>query len=346
MMGPGGLRSGAAEIAMLRHQLQILQRRNKRAPRLTATDRFVLAFTSFFITKRRLPRLAIILKPATLLSFHRALVRGKYKILFGRRTRGKPGPKGPSKELINFVISLKEMNPRFGSGKIACMASRALGFDIDDDTVRRILKKHYKPPTGEGPSWLTFIGNTADGLWSLDLFRCESVLLRSHWVMIVMDQFSRKIIGFAICAGSLDEAAICRMLNRASAGKIMPKYLSTDNDPIFYSHQWGANLRVLGIEEIKSVPHAPVSHPFIERLIGTVRREYLDHTLFWGELDLQHKLKTFATYYNQHRVHSAVPRGMTPLEKSLGQSLPSPIDLKKYTWQSHCRGLFRTPVAA
>jgi len=67
------------------------------------------------------------------------------------------------------------------------------------------------------------------------------------------------------------------MFNRVSTGQSLPMHVSTDHDPLFRFHRWLANLRVLEIEEIKSVPHAPVSHPFIERLIGTVRREYLDH---------------------------------------------------------------------
>ena len=74
---------------------------------------------------------------------------------------------------------------------------------------------------------------------------------------------------------------------------------------------------MLGIEVIKSVPHTPSSHPFIERLIGTIRREYLDQTLFWGEDDLERKLKEFAAYYNEHRVHFAFADGMRPAEKRL-----------------------------
>ena len=183
------------------------------------------------------------------------------------------------------------------------MASRCLGLEINPDVVRRILKKYYRPPLGDGPSWLTFIGHSADNLWSLDLFRCESALLHSYFVMLVMDQFSRKIVGFSVCSRAPDGVAVCRMLNRITLGKILPKYLRTDNDPLFTFHQWGINLRVLGIEEIKSVPHTPSSHPFIERLIGTVRRENRDQTLFWGEKDLERKIKEFAAYYNGHKVH-------------------------------------------
>ena len=116
----------------------------------------------------------------------------------------------------------------------------------------------------------------------MDLFRCESATLRTHWVLVVMDQYTRRIIGFGVHAGTVDAAAsLCRMFNRAIRGqRLMPRYLSSDNDPLYRFHQWQANLRILEVTEIKSVPYVPLSHPFVERLIGTVRREYLDHILF------------------------------------------------------------------
>ena len=120
-----------------------------------------------------------------------------------------------------------------------------------------------------------------DSLWSIDFFRCESLFLKSHWVMIVMDQFTRRIIGYAVHAESLSGTDICVMFNKIICGKNLPKHLSSDNDPLFRFHRWQAILRILDIDEIKSVPYTPTSHPFIERLIGTTRREVLDHILFF-----------------------------------------------------------------
>ncbi len=113
-----------------------------------------------------------------------------------------------------------------------------------------------------------------------------------------MDQFTRRIIGFGIQAGDVDGRALCCLFNRAILRQDIPKSLSSDNDPLFLYHQWQANLRILDIEEIKTVPHVPLSHPFVERLIGTVRREFLDCVLFWNATDLQRKLDTFQHYYN------------------------------------------------
>src|SRR5262249_43637172 len=118
-------------------------------------------------------------------------------------------------------------------------------------SVRRVLAKHYRPKTGDhGPSWLSFIGHLKDSLWSVDLFRCESILLRSHWVMVVMDVFTRRIIGFGVERADLCGAAICRMFNQIIAGQPLPQHLSSDHDPLFRFHHWLANLRILEVEEI------------------------------------------------------------------------------------------------
>ena len=126
---------------------------------------------------------------------------------------------------------MKRRNPRFGCRKIAEQISNAFGIELNKDVVRRILIQHYKPiPGSDSPSWLTVIGHAKDSLWSVDLFRCDSILLKSYWVMVVMDVFTRRIIGFGVAAA----------------------------------------------------PNTTRFHALVERLIGTVRRECLDRTLFWN----------------------------------------------------------------
>ena len=119
--------------------------------------------------------------------------------------------------------------------------------------------------------------------------------------MIVMDQYRRRIIGFlTIQIDVLSGANVCMMFNEIMGSIPVPKYLSSDNDPLFCYFQWKANLRIYEIQEIKTIPHTPISHPFIERVIGTTRREYLDHVLFTSSIDLENKLDKFKVYYNQH----------------------------------------------
>ncbi len=183
-----------------------------------------------------------------------------------------------------------------------------------------------------------------DSLWSVDLFRCESILLKTHWVLVIMDQFTRRIIGFGVNVGDVDGAALCRMFNSAISAMGTPKYLSSDHDPLFNYHQWRANLRILDVDEVKSIPYTPCSHPFIERLIGTVRRDFLDQTLFWNAVDLERKLTDFQAYYNHHRTHSSLG-GDTPAEVA-GNVTKLPIKLNNFRWQTHCRGIFQLPIAA
>jgi transposase InsO family protein len=121
-----------------------------------------------------------------------------------------------------------------------------------------------------------------------------------------------------------------------------PSYLSTDNDPLYRLHQWQANLRLLEVTEIKTVPYVPLSHPFVERLIGTLRRECLDRTLFWTTTDLEAKLLDFQHYYNEHRTHSGCKGRPVP-----GVNADrSRANLSRYRWQKHCRGFYQTPIAA
>jgi transposase InsO family protein len=329
----------------MKQQLLIINRSRRRSPNILAHERFLLGFWSLFLTPHRILRTAIIIRPSTLLKFHESLVKRKYSLLFSSICRGKPGPKGPSQELIQAIVELKQRNPRFGCRRIAQQITKAFGIYIDKDLVRRVLAKHYHPmPGDDGPSWLTFIGHTKDSLWSIDLFRCESILLKSHWVLVVFDQFTRRIIGFGVHSGDVDGVALCRMFNTAISTQRAPRYLSSDNDPLFRYHRWRANLRILGVEEIKSTPYTPLSHPFVERLIGTIRREYLDHIFIWNAQDLERKLADFRQYYNRYRTHQSLG-GDTPANVS-GDSQPLFANLRNFSWQSHCNDHFQTPIAA
>ncbi len=162
--------------------------------------------------------------------------------------------------------------------------------------------------------------------------------------MVVMDQTTRRIIGFGIQVGAVDGVALCRMFLQATVGAGPPAKLSSDNDPLFQFHQWKANLRILEIKEIKSVPYAPTSHPFVERLIGTLRREHFDQVFFRNEVDLERKLNLFKQYFNEERAHSSI-EAHTPAEAA-GRAPDTPLNLGSFRWKSHCGGLFQLPVAA
>lgn len=347
LLKPGGVKVIMAEMMAMKQQLIVTNRSRKRSPQLTTSDRFLFGFLAFFISENRLQKVAVIFKPATILSFHKALVNRKYSRLYSNKTTKIPGRKPQDQALIDLVIEMKLRNPAFGYGRISMQIFEAFGITISRFAVRRILRKNkHKLPFGDGPSWLTFLGHMKDSLWSVDLFRCESMLIKSHWVMVVIDQFTRRIIGFAVQVGDCDGVSYCRMFNKIISGKLLPKYLSSDNDPLFRFHRWKANLRILDVEEIKSVPGIPTSHPFVERVIGAARREYLDHIFFFNEHDLQNKLDHFQNYYNETRAHSSLDM-KTPNEMGSEVHIDkSIVSLDRYRWKSHCKELYQLPIAA
>ena len=345
LLRPGGGRAVVAESLLLKHQLVVLNRGRERAPNLRPMDRVIAGLCTQFIRPRRLLGASIVLKPATLLAFHATLVKRKYQRLFSPKRHGKPGPKGRSPELIATIVEIKRRNPSWGCRRIAQQLCLVFDIEIDKDVVRRVLLKHNRPDPGAyGPSWLTLLGQAKGSLWSIDLFRCESLTLKSHWVLVVMDQYTRQIIGFGAHAGPVDGPALCRMFSRAIRGTNLPKYMSSDNDPLFRFHRWKANLRILEVTEVKTVPYLPISHPFVERLIGTIRREYLDLVPFWTAADLENKLLSFRDFYNDQRCHYALD-GDRPCDRAR-RGRQKVANLDSYRWQSHCRGLYHLPIAA
>jgi putative transposase len=261
LVRPGGVRAVVAESVLTKHQLLILNRSRRRAPNLHILDRLTAGLCSLWIKPNRLHRVAIAFKPSTLLNFHRALVQRKYRLLFSPKQKTRPGPKGPAADLIRAVVEMKQRNPTWGCPHIADQINLAFGTAINKETVRRILALHYRlEPNSGSPSWLTFLGHMKDSLWSVDMMRCESVTLQTYWVLVVMDQYTRRIVGFGVQAGVVDGVALCRMFKQAIRGiTTLPKYLSSDHDPLYRFHQWEANLRVLTVEQIKTVPYVPLS---------------------------------------------------------------------------------------
>ena len=163
LLGPGGARAVVADSLLIKQQLLIINRSRRRAPNLSALDRLLLGFWSLFLSPRRIQRVAVIIRPSTLLAFHDILKKRKYQRLYSSGSKRKPGPKGPSQELIKAIVELKQRNPRFGCPRIAQQINKAFGIDIDKDVVRRVLAAHYRPnPDDNGPSWLTLLGHTKD----------------------------------------------------------------------------------------------------------------------------------------------------------------------------------------
>jgi hypothetical protein len=159
LLGPSGAKAIAADSLLMKQQLLIINRSRRRAPNLTPIDRVLLGFLSLFLNPNRIRRAGVVIRPLTLLKFHDVLKKRRYRLLYTSSRTGKPGPKGPSQELIEAIVELKRRNPQFGCPRIAQQINKAFGIDIDKDLVRRVLCTHYRPSLDDGgPSWLTFLG--------------------------------------------------------------------------------------------------------------------------------------------------------------------------------------------
>ena len=274
-------------------------------------------------------------------------MRGKYRRLFSSSARPKkPGPKGPSESLIRAIVELKSRNPRFGCPRIARIISQTFGVDIDKNVVHRVLAKPLSSRPGRNRALVVVVRRTHDrqsverGPLALCVHRApERLGARGHGPV----HAAPRGIRCASRTGSRHPAsAACA--TPAIQGRGAPRHLSTDHDPLFEAHRWTANLRLLEIDEIKTVPHVPLSHPFVERLIGTMRRECLDHVLFWNAGDLERKLADFQAYYNAARSHASL-EGYTPLGFA-GERTAARAEFNHVRWISHCRGMVQLPAAA
>jgi putative transposase len=152
-----------------------------------------------------------------------------------------------------------------------------------------------------------------------------------------------RIIGFGAAQANLDGIRVAGMFDRAIARESLPKHLSSDRDPLFRFDRWRRNLPVLDVDEIETIPGTPRSHPFVERLIGTIRRECSTGIWFWNQSDFEQKLDEYQRFYNQYRCHTGLG-GVTPAQRG-GAAHPL-AHLDSYRWRPHCDGLFQTPTAA
>ena len=345
LAGPGGARSVVAESVLVKHHLLILNRSRKRSPTLRPSDRMVAGLCAVFIRPTRSIRSAIVLKPSTLLRLHRALIHRKYHRLFSSNRPMKPGPKGPSQDVIAAVVDMKQRNPSWGCPRIraadyaglryshrpGCGATDSRGSVPPATRLRRAVLAE-RPGSHEGPS-------VACGSVSVRIGRPEHVLgARRDGPLDTAPRGLRRAPWRRGRGGAMPD------VQSRDRGQSLPTHLSADHDPLYRFYQWRANLRILNIREIKTVPYVPRSHPVVERLIGTVRRECLDRMLFWTAADLERKLVEFQRYYNAHRTHAG--RAGRPPAPSPDATAGARANLRAYRWLPHCRGLYHTPRTA
>ena len=312
------------EILILRHQLRVL-RRTSGPPRLRAVDRVLLAAASRAIPRDRW--VAFLVTPATLLRWHRELVRRKWTY----RRNGRPGRPPIDAELRALILRLARENPRWGCVRVQGEL-RKLGIRVGATTIRTLLRtaRAGPAPRRTGPTWSEFLRAQADGIVACDFFTVETAWLRTLYVVVFIELGSRRIHLSPSTVHPDSEWVTQQARNlalRLDGRTPAIRFLIRDRDAKF-SGPFDAVLRSEGMRVIRTPVRAPNANAHAERVIETLRAECLDWTLILGRRHLDRTLRTYADHYNRQRPHRAL--GLVPPLAAAGEPIPvDPRDVRR-----------------
>jgi len=247
-----------------------------------------------------------LMQPATVVKWHRSA----FRIYWRWQSRSRSGRPPIPEEMRALIHRLSAENPLWGAGRIRDMLI-LLGFDVPcEDTIRKYMVKPRRPQDG-ATSWLAFIHNHVDVSWAMDFFTVATADFRFLYVFVVMHHERRRVIHLATTYNPSMDWVIQQLREATPFGR-QPKYMFRDNDGI-YGHGVRAFLSSCGIEEVRTAYRSLWQNPYVERFIGTLRRELLDHVIVLGENHLKRLLKEYIQdYYHLARPHQGLA-GDTPL---------------------------------
>jgi transposase InsO family protein len=283
-----------AENAALRHQLIVLRRMIRGRPRLTNNDRW------FFIQLYRwfpsiLQALAII-RPETLVRWHRAGFRRYWR--WKSCSRG--GRPRIETELRGLIRRMSIENPLWGAPRIHGELLK-LGFAVAQSSVAKYMVKRRGPPD---QGWRTFLHNHAPEIAAMDLFVVPTIGFKMLYGFVIVRLDRRDLVWINVTTNPTAEW-VARQITEAFPWNEAPRYMIRDRDRI-YGAVVTRRLRAMGIRDRPTAPASPWQNGFAERLIGSIRRECLDHVVIWGEAHLCRVLKSYADYYNGVRTHRSL----------------------------------------
>ena len=306
----------ALENLALRQQLAVLNRRRRR-PKLRKLDRFfwVLLSRSWEHWKETL----VIVKPETVLRWHRRRFASYWTRLSGHNGPGRPGK---DREIRDLIRKMAKSNPLWGAPRVHGELLK-LGIDISERTVSRWMPKRTNPPS---QTWRAFLDNHIGESVSIDFFTVPTATFRVLFVLIVLAHDRRRIVHFNVTDHPTAEWTAQQMVDAIGDGK-SPRYLIRDRDGV-YGLAFRDRLKALDIEEVVIAPHSPWQHPYAERVIGTLRRECLDHVVILGETHLRRIVRRYVKYYHGARTHLALdkdapqPRSVQPPDRGTVIEIP------------------------
>ena len=286
-----------AEVIALRHQVTVLRRSQRGRVRLRASDRVLWVWLSRLWSGWR-SALAIV-KPETVISWHRKGFRLYWAWKSGRGTSGRPEV---SEEVGDLVRKMSKANPFWGAPRIHGELLK-IGIEVSQATVAKYMGRQPKPPS---QTWRTFLENHVQQLVSTDFFVVPTVTFRVLYVFIVLAHDRRRLLHFNVTAHPTSEWTAQQLVEAFPWGNA-PRYLLHDSDSI-YEGPFRQRVRGMAIEEVLTAPRSPWQSPYVERLVGSMRRECLDHVLIFGESSLRSILKSYMGYYLRSRTHLALAK--------------------------------------
>ncbi len=306
----------AAENLALRQQLAALHRQSKR-PRLKKRDRiFWVWFSRLF---RNWRSVLVIVQPATVIRWHQQ----GFKLYWRWKSRAKkPGRPQIWREIRDLVRQMCSENATWGVPRIHSEIL-LLGYDVSQSSVANYMNRDRKPPS---QTWRTFLDNHVRDIVAVDFFTVPTATFRILFTFVVLRHDRRRIVHFNVTAHPTAEWTAQQIIE-AFPEDSAPRFLIRDRDGI-YGLSFQTRVANMGIEEVPTAPRSPWQSPYVERLIGSIRRECLNHFIVLNERHLRRILSSYFTYYHESRTHlsldrnSPIPRDVEPPERGRVIAIP------------------------
>ncbi len=296
-----------AENLALRHQINVLRRGVRRRLRLSSADRFLWAWLSRLWRGWR--SALVIVKPETVIRWHR---RG-FRLYWTWKSRhARPGRPEIALEVRDLIRKMSVANPLWGAPRIHGELLK-LGINLSQATVAKYMARPRKPPS---QTWYTFLNNHVRDLVAVDFFTVPTICFRVLFVFVVLAHHRRRHIHFNVTANPSAEW-VAQQIVQAFPWDTAPRYLIRDRDTI-YGEDFRQRVQAMGIGEVLTAPKSPWQNAYAERLIGSIRRECLDHLIVLNESSLRRILRSYFDYYQGSRTHLALgkdapePRAVQP----------------------------------
>jgi putative transposase len=285
------------EILALRHQIGVLQRAAKKRPPLTPADRVFWAVLSRLWKDWR--SALVIVKPETVIGWHR---QGFRLFWTWKVRRGQPGRPAVSRDIRDLIRRMSRENPLWGAPRIHGELLK-LGIQIGETSVGKYMIRHRRPPS---QTWRTFLSNHVNAIVSVDFFTVPTIRFEVLYVFLVLAHERRRVVHFNVTAHPTS-AWTAQQLREAFPFDEIPRYLLRDRDQIF-GDDFRRQVADMTIQEVLSAPRSPWQRAYVERVIGSIRRECLDHVIVFNEASLRRILAAYFTYYHAWRCHLSLEK--------------------------------------